>query len=203
MSDLELWCVRHGETEFNKENRIQGCMDTELSDHGRRQIVHVGNRLKSVQFDAVYSSDLKRAHETARAINQHHDHEVQLDQRLRERHFGVFQGLTQNEITEQMPDLSVYFETRDPAFQIPDGQSRFQKLEQVQAFMHDMKERHAGERILTVTHGGVVYSMIHHVLGIPLDRDIPGDCTNTSITVFQFESQRWVLNRWGDSEHLK
>jgi probable phosphoglycerate mutase len=200
---VELFCVRHAETNWNAEGRIQGCEDTILSERGRLQADSLAARLCQESFDVCYSSDLQRSLQTAHAINHFHRKHIHTDERLRERHFGVFQGSTLTEVEQEQFDLYQQFSQRSPEFVIPEGQSWRQKFEQVAEFMDDMLEWHVGQRILVLTHGGCLYCMAHAVLGIPLDRVVPMRCDNTSICVFAFETGRWILRRWGDRQHLE
>ena len=103
-ADLVLYLLRHGQTEWNRDQRIQGHIDTALSETGWQQVRAVADRLRTHSFDHCYSSDLKRAHDTAQAVLAHHDLELSYDQRLRERAFGQFQGLRMDEIEEQQPE---------------------------------------------------------------------------------------------------
>lgn len=199
---LELYCVRHAETDWNADGRIQGCEDTQLSAAGREQAASLAERLRSERYSACYTSDLRRAIDTADALNAHLHLDIQHDRRLRERHFGVFQGQRLETIARDMPDLHKQYESRNPDFAMPEGQSWQQKFEQISAFMDEMLDRHAGQRLLVVTHGGCLLCMAHAVLGIPLERRVPMHAGNTGICVFVYETGRWILRRWGDQQHL-
>lgn len=201
-SELSLLVVRHGETDWNRQSRIQGCLDTHLSDAGRQQIERLGHCLKHHSFDALYSSDLQRAAETAAAIAQHHNKSVQTDIRLRERNFGAFQGMSVEEVQLQHPKWYQRHRDLDPHFNYCDGQSRTDKYEEVRSFFEDIQERHRTQNVLAVSHGGSISLMVHHVLGIPLDQDVPVRCGNAEYCVFELEAGRWILRLWGQNQHL-
>ena len=118
----ELILVRHGETLWNRERRMQGQTDTPLSAIGRAQAQAVGQRLARHPFVALYSSDLTRAWDTAAAIARASGREVRREPALRERTFGVFEGLTYEEMAQRYPDEHARFSTRDPASQWQFGQ---------------------------------------------------------------------------------
>src|SRR3970040_2866054 len=115
MSETTLIVVRHGETAWNREKRMQGTTDTVLSDGGRVQAQALGRRLAGRVFAALYSSDLSRARDTARAIAEHTGREVVAEPRLQERRFGIFEGLTVEEIGSRYPEEHARFGGRDPA----------------------------------------------------------------------------------------
>ncbi len=114
MNETSLIVIRHGETEWNRERRMQGTTDTRLSDLGRVQAHALGRRLKERGFTALYSSDLSRARDTAQAIAQHTGRNLVIDPRLQERRFGIFEGLLAAEIRARYPDEHARFASRDP-----------------------------------------------------------------------------------------
>jgi len=153
-----LFLARHGETDWNRELRIQGSSDIELNELGRRQAHALAQELEHVELDAVYSSDLRRASATAEAVASSHGLDVHVDPRLRERSFGSWEGLTREDIAA-LPDGSRH-----------DGESddevRARVLEAVQA----IADRHPGEQVLVVSHGGALNSLWHHALGERVER---------------------------------
>jgi probable phosphoglycerate mutase len=153
-----LLLARHGETDWNRELRIQGSSDIELNDLGRAQAHALAQELEHVELDAIYASDLSRARATAQAVAASHGLEVQLDPRLRERSFGGWEGLTREDLAA-LPEGSHHDGESDE-------QVRERMLEAVQAIADD----HPGEQVLVVSHGGALNTLWHHALGERVER---------------------------------
>ena len=154
-----LLLVRHGETDWNRELRIQGSSDTELNERGREQARELASELADVELDAVYSSDLRRARETAEIATAGRGLDIRLDRDLRERFFGSWEGLTRFEVAERFPDLEHH-----------DGETDQQVRERVLAAVHRIVAAHPGEEVLVVSHGGALNALWHHAIGERIER---------------------------------
>lgn len=198
----EVILVRHGETEWNRIGRQQGHLDSPLSDAGIAQAERLTQRLAGEEFAALYSSDLGRAFHTAQRIAAHSGHSVITDARLRERHLGIFQGLTREEAGEKYPRDSEKLESGDPDYRIPGGESARDRYERIVACIEDIAGRHPGERIVIVAHGGALRSLFHRTLGLPLSAPRTFKLLNASVNRFHFQNGRWKLATWGDVSHL-
>ena len=153
-----LLLARHGETDWNRELRIQGSSDIALNELGRRQAHALAQELTDVDLDAIYASDLSRASATAAAVAATHGLEVRLDRRLRERSFGSWEGLTREDL-ETLPSGSHH-----------DGESDDEVRERVLAAVRDIAAAHPGEQVLVVSHGGALNTLWHHALGVRVER---------------------------------
>jgi broad specificity phosphatase PhoE len=151
-----LLLARHGETDWNHEGRWQGWADRPLNETGRGQARELAEQLRSTPFDAVYSSDLKRAHETAEIVARPHGVPVVVDPGLREIDIGSWSGLTRAEIDERFPDG-----TR------PDGETREQHAARVLAAVDRIARANVGRRVLIVTHGGTLRTLHGHTRDDP------------------------------------
>jgi len=202
MSATTLVLVRHGETSWNVEGRIQGHTDITLNDLGEAQAVAVGKRLARERFDAVYSSDLIRAYRTAHPAVPDPDSTIIKDRRLRERHLGVLQGLTGEQAMAEQPAAWKVFKSRDPEAALEGGESLGMFSRRVAGFVEDILGKHAGSSILVVTHGGVLDAAYRHALGMPLSvpRDFP--IYNASVNVICHDHRGWRVESWGDVSHL-
>ena len=149
-----LLLVRHGETDWNRELRIQGSSDTALNATGRAQALELARDLADVPFDAVYSSDLGRARETAEIVVADRGLDVRLDAALRERNFGSWEGLTRAEIADRFPDLEQH-----------DGETDDDVRERVLAAVDRIVAAHPGKEVLVVSHGGALNALWHHAFG--------------------------------------
>ncbi|HZP90612.1 MAG TPA: histidine phosphatase family protein [Actinomycetota bacterium] len=146
--------VRHGETDWNLHRRVQGHADTPLNDTGRAQARALGDELAGEPIDAVYSSDLMRAHETARLVAEPRGLDVTAIRDLRERHFGTWEGLTDEEIFARFP------EAREGPW--GDGETRDEMTDRVLGALRRIADSHPGSRVLVVSHGGPLRSVLTH-----------------------------------------
>ena len=160
--------IRHGETVWNQQGRMQGQSDSPLSETGVRQSRQLAQRLKQIAFSALYSSDSGRAHQTARSVADVTGHDIIVEPRLRERHFGVFEGLTGTEIKFNYPDAYVRFKSRDPEYVVPGGESALKFRARVLGCLSEIAERHAGDMVVVVTHGLVLDMVYRSANGIAL-----------------------------------
>lgn len=197
-----LIVVRHGQTHWNVAAIIQGQGDSKLTEEGIAQAEAIGERLAAERCDALISSDLGRAHETAKRIAARNGREIVLDSRLRERSFGVGEGMSYEEVDRAYPGAFARIRDVDPDFVIPGGESRRQFHERVCAAFEDIARRHAGKTVILVTHGGVLATFYRHVHGIDLGVAHPIAIANASYNVLRHDAGRWAVETWSDSGHL-
>ena len=202
MQRTHIIIVRHGQTEWNIKGIRQGHLDSRLTERGMAQATALGQRLGREKFTALYSSDLGRAVETAREIARVTGHEIITDARLRERHLGIFQGLNGEEITTKYPEERRLMRTSGPTYVIPGGESMVQQVARNVAFLDYLAQKHLGETVVVVTHGGVVSGFFRHTLAIPLDAPRRFEFVNAGLNVFAHEEGNWMLLTWGDVSHL-
>jgi broad specificity phosphatase PhoE len=161
--------VRHGETAWNVEERIQGWTDVPLHDVGRREAALTAARLADFHFVAAYASDMERTQETARIIldAQTAAPALETDPALREISFGAFEGLTWTEMREREPRMADREVVRHLDFTPEDGESFRQLLERTGIFATTLRERHADDDVLVVAHGGSLRALAVRMLGLP------------------------------------
>jgi probable phosphoglycerate mutase len=175
----ELLLVRHGETDWNRERRFQGHADPPLNDAGREQAHELAETLAGQGIDAIYTSDLQRARETAEILAARFGSEVVALRELREIDVGDWQGLTWPEIEERHPDGAARWHRDGHGW---DGGETYDQLrERIVAALRGIAERHPGRRVLVVGHGGTVRATRAFVDGVPVAesrrRDPPiGNC---------------------------
>jgi probable phosphoglycerate mutase len=202
-ADTHIIAIRHGETEWNRESRFQGHLNSVLNETGRAQAQALGERLVAERFDLLLSSDLGRALQTAGAIAMRTGHEVVVEPRLRERRMGIFQGLTPAEVEARYPEDFARFKSRDPDYVIPGGESMRQLFERSVACFTDLAERHAGLTLAAVTHGGVLAMLYRRAMQMPLDAPRNFHLHNTGVNRFRHRRGAWQLQSWGDIAHLE
>jgi broad specificity phosphatase PhoE len=157
--------ARHGETDWNREGRWQGHSNTSLNELGREQAQRLADELAG-KVDVVYSSDLARARETAEIIAEHLGLEVEVDSRLRERGFGSWEGLTHPEVEERDGEALARWRAGD-GYGAHDAEPHEAFAERIRGVLDDVLERHPGERVLVITHGGSM--RVIHALAQGLD----------------------------------
>jgi 2,3-bisphosphoglycerate-dependent phosphoglycerate mutase len=202
MSETKLIVVRHGETPWNREKRMQGMTDTPLSDVGQAQARALGRRLAGHEFAALYASDLARARDTASIIAEHTGRKLVMDSRLRERRFGIFEGLTAGEIQERFPEEHARFISRDPDYEVPGGESARGFAGRCLGCLSEIAGRHRGEEIVVVTHGLVLDSLYRAAQGLEHGERRPVPLINASLNLFGYGAGAWRLVLWGDISHL-
>ncbi|XP_062203131.1 phosphoglycerate mutase-like protein 4 isoform X1 [Phragmites australis] len=210
----EVVVVRHGETSWNASRVVQGQMDPELNEIGRQQGVVVARRLsREAKPAAIYSSDLKRAVETAEIIAKACGvSNLVLNEALRERHMGYLQGLKWDDAVNKNPDVFKGFDIfkitkgSDPDSrnqEIPGGgESLNQLTERCVSYLNKIAREHIGERVVVVSHGAAIVELCRHT--DPPNSSIRRNIPNTSLNVFHIfgVTGRWILERYGDASHL-
>jgi len=197
-----LVAVRHGETAWNVDTRIQGQLDIGLNDTGRRQAERLGRVMADARLDAVYSSDLERAHDTARALARHAKLPVRTDTSLRERAFGVFEGMTFAQIEQRFPEAARRWRQRDSAFGPEGGERLGDFYARVVAGVASIAARHRGQHIAVVTHGGVLDALYRAAARIALDAPRTWQVGNASINRLLHGDHGFTLVGWADTLHL-
>ena len=181
---------------------MQGHSDSPLSDRGLRQAILLAQRLKEIAFTALYTSDSGRASETARFIADATGHPLIVDPRLRERHFGVFEGLTGPEMQQQHPEAYARFKSRESDYVVPQGESARAFHDRALACLAEIAARHANELVVVVTHGLVCDVAYRAAYGIDLMAPRDFDLVNAGINRFRFDAGAWRCVVWGDAGHL-
>lgn len=195
--------VRHGETAWNAEGRVQGQLDIPLNELGRAQARATAEALAGEDFSAIYCSDLLRVRQTAEPTAKRLALPVEYDAALRERHYGMFESLTYVEVRERFPEQYGRFTRKDPDFDFEGGESLRGFNERSMRAVHGLIERHPGEQILVFTHGGVLEMVYRHAralgLSSPRDFEIP----NTGINRVEVGQGKWQVRVWADVSHLE
>jgi probable phosphoglycerate mutase len=202
MKETEIILIRHGETEWNSQLRMQGHSNSALSAVGRGQIQALGEWMKNVSFEHIYSSDSLRARQTAEAITQYSGDTLQFDQRIREKNLGVFEGLTSIEAREQLPEIYRLFKTGGANYVIDEGESTQQVLDRALEFIEEIRLRHPEQRVVMVTHGGVVRVLMKHTLGLSLDAPTSFLIKNTGIFRLVW-NEKWLVSQMDVVSHLE
>ncbi len=207
MEATRIIAVRHGETAWNVETRIQGQLDIALNAKGAWQAKRLAQALAEEPIDHIYSSDLARAQATARAVAEDRAGTcaatVQLDAGLRERCFGSFEGQTWADIETRWPEESRRWRQRDPDFAPPGGETPRQIQARVQNAVNTIAARHTGQLIMLVAHGGVLDMLYRLATNQELHAPRTWELGNASINRLLWTPQALTLVGWSDSRHLQ
>ncbi|SAK52081.1 phosphoglycerate mutase [Caballeronia arationis] len=203
----QILFIRHGETDWNRIKRIQGHIDIPLNEHGFTQAEQLAARMvrdvkAGARLDAVYSSDLQRAQQTARPFADALGLPLQLSEGLRERWYGAFQGHDSDEISQKFPDEYVEWQTRDPGFVPTGGESQRAFYHRVLHAVEPIVAAHPGGRIACVAHGGVLDCIYRFAMRVALQEPRKWPLLNCSINIVDFETGAASVVAWGDIAHL-
>lgn len=199
----QIYLIRHGETASNKENRMQGWLDTDLSEAGLQQSAMLGQRFRELPVDAVYSSDLRRAMRTAQAICDAKNLPLQTDSGLRELNLGDWAGRTMDEIAEKYPENLALYRTASHLWTAPNGENYDQLRQRMDEAIKRIVAKHPGQSVAVVSHGGGIKMLLAMYKGFSVaDSTAEPIPTNTAITLLAFDSQGVQILYQGDATHL-
>ena len=197
-----LCVVRHGETAWNAEHRVQGQLDVPLNEAGQAQAQAAARALAREKFDVIYSSDLSRARQTAAPTAELLAMPVVVDRELRERHYGIFERLTYAEVKVRYPEDYARFEARDPDYAFRTGESLKDFSVRSIAVISRIANQHEGRNILVFTHGGVLDKLYRHVTGLPLSAPRDFGIPNAGLNRIELTPGGWRIRAWADVAHL-
>ena len=163
--------VRHGETDWNRNGRLQGWAPVPLNETGRKQAAAAGAWLaEEYDVDRVYVSDSLRTRQTADAVLEHlDDPPVERERHWRERHLGIYQGLTYADVEERFPTFGLGESAYEAALAVPEGGESLRDVaDRVTLRFDEVVDRHPGETLLVVTHGGPIHVLLGYAKGLPL-----------------------------------
>ena len=201
--NTEIFLIRHGETIWNTKKLIQGQLDSPLTDNGIRQSNLLSQRIKKINPDIIYTSDLKRAIDTANIINQHINKDIIEISGVRERNWGVFQGADWSKVKKFFPTQYKYYRNDSKNYKIPNGESYTQVTKRTMDSLEDIVENHKNQKVVIVTHGGVISPLIRDLLSIPYKTHKKFVISNTSITKLLYNDFGFSILSLGDIAHLE
>lgn len=198
----ELILIRHGETDWNAEQRIQGHLDIPLNQVGSEQAEALGKRFEGIDIDVLVSSDLSRAMQTAAPISAARDLPIIGESRLRERNLGVLQGKTREQAQQSAPEAFEVLRCRVEDAVLAEGETLAGFAARVIDVLAELTKRYQGKRIVAVTHGGVLDIAYRHAAGMPLAAPRKFPIHNASVNTFRADGPELELVSWSDVSHL-
>ncbi len=200
---MHLLLIRHGETDWNSQRRIQGNTDTPLNSYGIEQAHKLAQRLAEEKLGALYTSPLSRARVTAEIIGQKCGLTPILDDRLKEKGLGDLEGMTAEEFKDRFPDLYQGWITSQEHFSLPNEESPAELRERIETFLSDLHARHPnGTRIGVVSHGGTVGMFVGMLIGLGVNTRSPFWFDNASVTLIDLSGSRPRVRLLNDTCHL-
>lgn len=197
-----MLAIRHGETAWNVDTRIQGQLDVPLNDTGRWQAQRLALALADERIDALYASDLLRAMQTAQTLAATSRCAIIADAGLRERGFGKFEGLTFREVAERWPEQSERWRRRDPDFGPEGGEVLRDFYARCVRTITRLAAAHPGQAIAVVAHGGVMDCLYRAATRLELQAPRSWELGNASINRLLYTPQGLTLVGWSDTFHL-
>ena len=200
----KVYIIRHAEAEGNLYRRIHGWYNSGLTDLGRRQLEAIADRFMDIKLDVVYSSDLKRARQTAEAVARGSGVDVTETKQLREVNLGVWEDRTWGEAASESPEQITFF-NRDPEkWNVEGSEPLSVTQERMMSVLSEITARHAGGRIAIVSHGAAIRALLAAILGIPSENITKiHHCDNTAVTELTVEGGKITVDSMGDCSHLK
>jgi len=206
---MELLLIRHGVTAWNQQRRFQGQIDTPLSEEGHQQAVLTARHLSALRevqpVQAIYASDLKRAWSTAEPIARLLGLPILKQSLLRERHYGVFEGKTHEELqSEGLQSDYQRWRNREPDFALPQGGESLRDFfdRALRALQSLVAAHQADERIVAVTHGGFLDCAYRIASGLAMTEQRQHPLHNASLNRIAWDGDRFSLIDWGQIDHL-
>ena len=200
----QICIIRHGETDWNQERRIQGQIDIPLNDTGRSQAMAMAldAEIGHSPFHAIYSSDLSRAQETADVLARRCGLKTISRKDLRERHYGIFQNVVKKEAEFLYPEAYALYIARDMDYDFETGESLRNFAKRTTQAFEWIARHHEGKRVAVVCHAGPLDIMYRTATGRPLNTPRDFDIPNCALNWFHYDSQGWHLDSWGNHRPL-
>jgi probable phosphoglycerate mutase len=197
---VRLYLVRHAESTWNAEGRVQGQADPPLNERGLMQAARLANRFRGEHIGVLYASPLQRARQTAELIAMATGLPIHYDEQLKEHDLGLFTGQVYAEIVEQFPELSQFWmeEARD----MPGGEKQYAFHSRAAGTLRAIAERHADAKIVIVSHAGLFGEYLAYLLGLDRKRRHPFHFDNASVSIVELGGMMPRVIRLNDISHL-
>ncbi len=201
---VRVFLARHGQTPLNAVNCMQGQIDVELSELGKKQATALKERLKNEKIDYIYTSPLIRAYDTANRVYEYHDCPFEIDDRIKEMNFGEWEGNPIEKIKNEGGKAAYYFWKEPQNYTITTGETFHELIARIGDFMDMVVSKHDGENVLIVCHGMVVRAILTYIQ----DKDVSQmydnpPIYNASITIFDYDGEQVDIKVISDDQHIK
>lgn len=197
---VEIYLVRHSESEANLCRSFAGRTDVDISEKGKLQLECLSKAFKNIKLDRVYTSSLKRAYKTAEAINKYSETEVIVDDAFIEINLGVLDGKPVDDMTDEQ---KYNWNNQIHLFRVENGETMYDVRKRVETALNKVASENDGKVIAIASHGGVIRNLIAYIKGVPTDRlNTVNWCDNTGINHIYYDNGKFILDYENKSEHL-
>jgi broad specificity phosphatase PhoE len=200
---MQVLLLRHGATDWNLQGRCQGATDLDLNDAGIRQAEAIAARLSNEKLDAIYSSNLKRAQQTARLVSRPHRLSITIEEDVRELDHGALEGLTFNDIKRNFPDFIQKWRTEPAEIQVPGGERLVDVAQRAWRGLHRVLQRHkADDTVVVVSHNFPILGIVCRITGTHLNQYRSFHVDPGGITRLHHNgNDRWVITQINDKDY--
>jgi phosphoserine phosphatase len=200
---MQIILLRHGATDWNLQGRCQGATDLELNEVGIRQAESIATRLSREKIAAIYSSNLKRAQQTAEFVNRFHSLPIQIEKDVRELDHGALEGLTFNDIKENFPEFIQRWRTEPAEIQVPGGEKLVDVAQRAWNGLHRISGRHqAGEIIVVVSHNFPILAILCRIAGVHLNHYRSFHLDPCGITRLNHSGRNWSITQINNKDYI-
>lgn len=205
MHTTQIWLIRHGETDWNAAQRLQGWRDIPLNDMGKNQAKSVQRFLdqQRIAFDGVLSSDLQRAIQTAQIAFAQHQYPIEQIPALRERNYGIYEGHPWQSLTQLPNEPAPKINLRDPNLDVPEGESLLTFHQRIIEAFNQIALQRPNQKLAVIAHGGVIEMVWRYIQQADLSTPRPYKILNASVNHFAInQEQQWQEIAWAQTDHL-
>lgn len=205
MHTTQIWLIRHGETDWNAAQRLQGWRDIPLNDTGKNQAKSVQHFLdqQRIAFDGVLSSDLQRAIQTAQIAFAQHQYPIEQIPALRERNYGIYEGHPWQSLTQLPNEPAPKINLRDPSLDVPEGESLLTFHQRIIEAFNQIALQRPNQKLAVIAHGGVIEMVWRYIQQADLSTPRPYKILNASVNHFAInQEQQWQEIAWAQVAHL-
>lgn len=205
MYTTQIWLIRHGETDWNAAQRLQGWRDIPLNDTGKNQAKSVQHFLdqQRIAFDGVLSSDLQRAIQTAQIAFAQHQYPIEQIPALRERNYGIYEGHPWQSLTQLPNEPAPKINLRDPNLDVPEGESLLTFHQRIIEAFNQIALQRPNQKLAVIAHGGVIEMVWRYIQQADLSTPRPYKIVNASVNHFAInQEQQWQEIAWAQVAHL-
>lgn len=200
-----LYITRHGQTFWNKERRMQGQSNSDLTPLGEKQAIALGERMKDIELDVIYSSSASRALQTAKLIRGNRPLDIIQEDDLREMYLGSWQGRLTSEVEKEEPEMTDNFWHHPEKYIRKDAESYLQLKERAGKKLEEIVAANKGKNVLIVTHGVVMKALRSYFQNQPISEiaNYPKSPLSTALSIVEKRDGAWNILLWNDTAHYE
>lgn len=201
---MKIYITRHGQTNWNVEGKMQGSKNSDLTEQGKKEALNLGNSLKDIKIDYIYTSPLTRAYDTAVLIKGDRDISIGIHENLKEMNFGIWEGMHNDDVLKDYADQHYKFWNEPHLYTSIGGETFDELIKRIKIILNDIKNQNKGESILLITHAIVIKAIYAIIKGYELkDFWNPPYIKNTCVTILEYKEEKYKFILEADASHVK